>query len=747
MLFQSIKTTMLHLAPALPPASEGPAPPRPAPGAYDPVFFTGNLPAPIGEVAKLFRTNFFNMLKQCTDADALFEFLLNDDGCDLQDLNGSHDRCFVAMVSVPNTTKKIRLIYGLGVGTASIGMVSPLSGKFLALYGGEGGGERGTPLMLILPSSISDAKDVANPSDDDIDRSFQNDHVLGTYTHRANNTRQTHHILKIALIPPYFVYDGFEDNDLEAVEVSERIRAGHHQGNATAHAQAFLRLCLVGPWRISDEKPFCNANTSFNACTPLVGHRWATTQFGLMFPSLSPATALNQPTTGREAARGVTFANDNLLQPGGNSGSGIIHLNIDQLRQLLSGTAGVAALAADEEKKADDEDPALLKSVSDREKKRMRIQCGLPETAPPDSFPKWYREIFAPNLPKKDKYDIVYDAVKDAGPYDEEVQLYSELSKCIVDRDWTEGEQSTCPTLENTAKGISPFAMLNITDEEVAIITQDQFDIDTASTVTVSDVKKSKSKVKAVVPTTSEKFLAMLKRFANLLCAIFSSQCSLYVQLYNLITALRDISQTARDQLLHGTKASILWIVLLQSRHFARGNMIGDKSLLGSFSSMMNHLCSKMCGLIGHVEVPRELMTTTSTGNNKRQSDQESNKSSPSGGDSKMWKQGNGLDKKDMFTNANGEHWAIGSFFEKPMREANFPSLAKVCSYCNIEKAQLVVPSKDICQNYYIIGACKFGKACKFKHVTPSAPQKKDIKTLIKCFFDQPLGLCADSSK
>jgi len=98
------------------------------------------------------------MLKQHTDADALFEFL-NDDGCDLRDLNGSHDRrCFVAMVSVPNTTK-IRLIYELGVGTTSIGMVSPLSGKFLAPYG-EGGGERGTPLMLILPSSISDAKEV-----------------------------------------------------------------------------------------------------------------------------------------------------------------------------------------------------------------------------------------------------------------------------------------------------------------------------------------------------------------------------------------------------------------------------------------------------------------------------------------------------------------------------------------------------------------------------------------------------------
>ena len=171
--------------------------------------------------------------------------------------------------------------------------------------------------------------------------------------------------------------------------------------------------------------------------------------------------------------------------------------------------------------------------------------------------------------------------------------------------------------------------------------------------------------------------------------------------------------------------------------------MVGDKALLGSFSSMMNHLHSKMCGLIGHVEVPRELMNTPSTGN-KRQSAQESIKSSPSGGDSKMWKQGHGPDKKDMFTNANGEHWSIGSFFEKPMREANFPSLAKVCSYCNIEKAQLV-PGTDICQNYYIIGACKFGKACKFKHVTPSAPQKEDIKTMLKRFFDQPLGLRTDS--
>ncbi len=127
-------------------------------------------------------------------------------GCVLHDLNGNYDRCFVAMVSVLNTTK-VRLIYGLGVGTATIGAVSPLSGKFLALYG-EGGGEIGTPQLLVLPASINETKEDANPSDEEISNAFQNNHILDTpSTHRANTTRQTQSILKIAPIPPYLVYD------------------------------------------------------------------------------------------------------------------------------------------------------------------------------------------------------------------------------------------------------------------------------------------------------------------------------------------------------------------------------------------------------------------------------------------------------------------------------------------------------------------------------------------------------------
>lgn len=80
-------------------------------------------------------------------------------------------------------------------------------------------------------------------------------------------------------------------------------------------------------------------------------------------------------------------------------------------------------------------------------------------------------------------------------------------------------------------------------------------------------------------------------------------------------------------------------------------------------------------------EVPRDLMKTPSSGNKQQNVQNNTKLTPPSGGDNKMWKQqgtnGGQDDKKDMYTNLNGDHWAIGSFLEKPMmrrKEVNFPS-------------------------------------------------------------------------
>ena len=78
----------------------------------------------------------------------------------------------VLLLSFQLASSSSMILYGLGVGTANnnIGMVAPpLSRKILALYG-KGGGERGTlyQILILVPTSMNDAKDVANnPSSSD----------------------------------------------------------------------------------------------------------------------------------------------------------------------------------------------------------------------------------------------------------------------------------------------------------------------------------------------------------------------------------------------------------------------------------------------------------------------------------------------------------------------------------------------------------------------------------------------------
>ena len=120
------------------------------------------------------------------------------------------------------------------------------------------------------------------------------------------------------------------------------------------------------------------------------------------------------------------------------------------------------------------------------------------------------------------------------------------LAKTIgAKREWNGLDFSTLPTLDNAAKGLSPFALMDLSDDEVAAMAQDTQDLDAATSVTVDDIIKcSKSpKVKAVVPTTSFKMMKMLKQYANLLFSLFSSQCPLYVQLYEVINTLLALSE------------------------------------------------------------------------------------------------------------------------------------------------------------------------------------------------------------
>ena len=56
----------------------------------------------------------------------------------------------------------------------------------------------------------------------------------------------------------------------------------------------------------------------------------------------------------------------------------------------------------------------------------------------------------------------------------------------------------------------------------------------------------------------------MLKRFSNLLFALFYSSFPLYKQVCAIIKALRDYLPNTRETLQHDTKTSILWILLFK---------------------------------------------------------------------------------------------------------------------------------------------------------------------------------------
>ena len=146
-------TNGVGLAIVTQPGQAPPGTPAPVPqqggGAYIATHYTGQLPAAQGDVAKnLDAAN--DAAAQRALASTLHQFL--DEGTsDLRDLNGDVSH-FTALVSVPDTNT-VKVIYGLGIGTAAIGQVSPLANKILALFG-EGGVALGPAQTIVLDATL-----------------------------------------------------------------------------------------------------------------------------------------------------------------------------------------------------------------------------------------------------------------------------------------------------------------------------------------------------------------------------------------------------------------------------------------------------------------------------------------------------------------------------------------------------------------------------------------------------------------
>ena len=77
-------------------------------------------------------------------------------------------------------------------------------------------------------------------------------------------------------------------------------------------------------------------------------------------------------------------------------------------------------------------------------------------------------------------------------------------------------------------EGLSPFTMLDLDEDQVALLNDEEDLINSASLVRVNDLRARRKKMNISVPVDATEFLTMIKRYANLIYAIFSETCPLF---------------------------------------------------------------------------------------------------------------------------------------------------------------------------------------------------------------------------
>ena len=214
--------------------------------------------------------------------------------------------------------------------------------------------------------------------------------------------------------------------------------------------------------------------------------------------------------------------------------------------------------------------------------------------------------------------------------------------------------------------------------------------------VSVQDLRKLKKTMQISIPTSAEDFLLLLKRYANLLFALFTARSPLFKCVREIIDALKAYSREARKRMSMKTKGSILWILLLQSRQFR----MGEANVLFEFQMMHDDLRAKRAQ-ISHSEVPSELLANSlETVVPPNQAEE--------GGEPKA--------KKPRRPNPHTWHPKLRAALAKPLADAGKPSFTQILSFCKGSSYDIIPKGSKICVPNAFFGTCFAGDACKKQH-------------------------------
>ena len=679
---------------------------------HTPVLFTTPLPIAIGDIATIFASTPINA--QQNNATALYNYLWQEQ--EITRVNVGRP-LMTALVAIPNTSK-VKLIYGLGYGTAGIGQTSPIDNKFVMLHGEGNNTDIGYPDVLMMNTNIRKQTDIINPSDTEIKQLLTTKgENFGNFLTPPCLITTTKLLMNIAPIPAYLVYDGFE-KELNAGEIYERILQSTHTSDMLKHASAFLRSVLVGPYRNDDNKPHIPL-TEWNSMIPRHAKLWRKEKVEHLFPSIfiTPALPSTHPTTAPTNTNNDTNA-----------------VLIATLLAELQKTKATKPTCAEEEKKEENQSPTA--KVSTFEKSILKTMCGIPQDCDDDILPTWYIHLFRRHQDDKDRDHIVAETLNGTARFeDAEIPVYPELKKMILKRNWVGGEAGGNPKYAYACYGLTPFAMLDLTEDQIATMELDQHFLQESSSITPQDIKNSKGKLHATVPTDGTKWKQIILRFTNLLLLLFKGDCPLYTKMLDIAKALRKYPSEVMQNLPMHAKASILWIIHLQARHFAQGKMKIERPYdmcLPAFGLMYNQICSTAIHKVSVAGLPAKFESIHNPPTKKNllpptsKPDHEPPQKIP---------------KLSQIPKQEGAwHPKLKAALSGPLKIAGYPTLRDIARHCQLLRDDNVVPNvgRDTCRAWILFGQCRYGKKCRFKHPTASDEQADQIITKFEKFIQAP---------
>ena len=656
---------------------------------YNNNVWDGELPSATGVTAKEFEKT--STADQTTLATSVYTFLI-DQTSTLAQLN-SEQRLFTIMINIPQSNL-IKIIYGLAIGTSGIGETSPNDNKILALTG-EGNSIVGCPTAIVLPNSIRNIATLKCPTDTAIQTALETN-TTNWYRVKTCNIGDdsTKDIMQCAPIPSFLVYDGF-NNDLEAEVIYERILSIDNQDlPMIIHCKNFVKACLVQR-NIPDPKPHVSP-TTFMTTVNISARQWAIEKFKRMLPTISAQTGA-PPAEGTQA----------LLTPA----------TLETILRSMA-PAGVIPPPADPAATTNPEDRV---GMSDTELHTTLAMCGL-NKGEESLLPSWFEKLNEKGQNDNTRNQVIIKSLQNILFEEAEIPITAPLLLMIRKRKWLSDDPTA--TYRTAAKGLSVFAVGAMSEDEVAIINDTMEALEQATTTTAREYKDV-TRIKATVPKEAHEFVLLLKTFANLLYALFGSICPMYTHVRTMIRAFNTYTRTSLKALSMQTKASILWILLLQTRHFAGGNL----TTLAEFRNMMDKITAKDCS-ITHAEVPSAFFTPTDT--KKRKIGDVEQPATPT---------------RDRYNPA------VPPVTPSPERQTrvhpllrekllnnvmrvnpNMP-IRKICTFCNTDLAKLSKdPSKCVLG---MLGMCK-SRFCRRRHLVASDAEAKHIVDLLEKAINDP---------